>query len=164
MRTLFLAAVLALSPAVVRADDASHRAAAEELMRTLNVDQMMNTYMKIFDESMKKGFRQAGGTEEYQPIFDKYAAQMTALMQEALSWENFKEPMIDLYVESFSEQEIVEIHGFYQTPVGMKAIAEMPRMMQAGAKIGQDLVQGLMPRIQEISEAMVGELREAKER
>ena len=57
-------------------------------------------------QGLRQGFVRAGGTPEHEAIFEKFSSEMEDLLREALSWEVMEKEMVDLYVESFSEDEI----------------------------------------------------------
>lgn len=77
-----------------------------------------------------------------------------AWIREDIVWEEMVPPMIDLYVEEFTEDELNQILAFYQTPVGRKMIKKFPTLFASGAKIGQDYAKSkqadLLQRIQPI--------------
>lgn len=52
--------------------------------------------------------------------------------------KSIESSMIQLYADTFSEAEINELIIFYQSPVGRKFLAESPRLMKIGAKLGME--------------------------
>jgi hypothetical protein len=46
--------------------------------------------------------------------------------------------MAKLYATHFTEAELKEILAFYKTPVGMKLLAEQPKVGEEGLKFAQD--------------------------
>ena len=74
MRFLIVLAALSSAP-VLLADEASHRQAASDLMKTLKVDRMMDSYIGVMTQGLRQGFVRAGGTPEHEAIFEKFSSE-----------------------------------------------------------------------------------------
>jgi hypothetical protein len=57
------------------------------------------------------------------------------------------EKIIAVYAKHFTQDEVRSLVEFYKTPLGQKAIKEMPTLAQEGAAIGQGWANANMPRI-----------------
>ena len=53
--------------------------------------------------------------------------------------------MVPLYAKYFTRDEIAGMLAFYDTPLGRKAIATMPLLLQDGTKVGQQWAAELVP-------------------
>lgn len=124
---LVLIAALAL-PAV--ADEASHRAAALELIDVFGVEANLEQVRAGMIAGMLK---QAPETEAYRPTLE-------AFFDEHLSWDKVESRYVDIYVETFSEKELREVVAFYRTETGRSVVEKLPGVMQRGAAISQHIV------------------------
>jgi hypothetical protein len=120
------------------ADEASHKAAAEEMLDINKVPEVMEksflTVMEPNFQAMKAGGMPEEGVKEMRDAVTKWYG-------ETLKWDVMKPKFVELYVQEFTEAELKEIVAFYKTPVGQKALDKMPDLMQKGSVIGQDLAQ-----------------------
>jgi len=127
---IFCAMVLA-GVSFVQADEASHRAAAEEMLKEANTDKTMRAAIDTMLDAQLKANR------ALVPVKDV----MKKFLIKHLSYEAVKDELIDLQVKEFTEEELKEIAAFYRSPTGKKFIEKQPLMMQKGAEIGMRRVQ-----------------------
>ena len=133
-----LAALALLCPTFLRADDASHHAAAETLLGLMDMPRVMSQSVdSMLDAQVKQN-----------PAIAPYQAQMKAFFAKYMSWDSMKTDMVKLYEDEFSEAELKELITFYQTPVGKKTIQKMPLLLAKGAELGQKRVQEHLPELQ----------------
>lgn len=142
---LFVAVAL-LAPMTARADEASHRRAAETLLGLMDMESLIT---QSLDQMVQIQAQQ-------NPAIAPYQAEMKAFLSKYMSWASMKEDMAKLYMGEFSEAELNELVKFYQTPVGKKTIQRMPALMQKGAEIGQKRVQEHLPELQAAIQAKSG--------
>ena len=159
---LFSAFLLLFSP-LAAADEASHRAAAEELLLLMHVDQMVKPVFEQIERMMEQQFDQSDAPEESRPILKKYTSKMMKILEEALGWEKMKDDYVDMYVRTYTENEIRAIADFYRTPAGQAFIEKMPKLMQESMALSQRTMQGYMHKIEELSAEMAKEIAESKE-
>ncbi|MEO5722623.1 MAG: DUF2059 domain-containing protein [Chthoniobacterales bacterium] len=138
----FLLSLLALSlltlPPAARADEASHRKAAESLLGLVGMEALLN---KSVDQMLQMQVSQ-------NPAIAPYQAEMKTFLNKYMSWPSMKDDMIKAYTASFTEPELKELAAFYQTPVGTKTIETMPALMAKGAEMAQKRVQEHLPELQ----------------
>jgi hypothetical protein len=112
--------------APVRADDKSHKAAAEELLKESKADVQ---FEKAIDEILNLQIKANPHLAQIRPamkeFFDKY-----------MSWTAMKDDVIKIYAEEFTEAELKEIATFYKTPTGKKMIEKMPFLLKKGMELG----------------------------
>lgn len=135
---LLLVALLFITPAPVRADEASHRKSVETLLGLMNMESLLN---QSIDQMMQIQVQQ-------NPQIAPHQKEMKAFLSKYMSWETLKEDMVKLYMAEFTEAELKELIAFYQTPVGIKTIERMPTLMAKGAQLGQKRVQEHLPELQ----------------
>ena len=135
---LLLAALVLFHPTVVRADTASHRAAAEALLNLMDMDKMMS---QSVDQMLQIQIKQ-------NPALAQYEKQMRDFLTKYLSWASMKDDMLNIYTTEFSEDELKQLTAFYQTPLGKKTVQKMPALMQKGAEMSQKRLQEHLPELQ----------------
>jgi hypothetical protein len=140
-------AVLLVPVAQLRADAVSHRAAAETLLESLD---MQNTLNNVVDQMLLQQQKQNPGIKQFEP-------QMREFFAKYMSWESMKEDVIQSYMEVFTEGELKELTAFYMTPVGKKAIQKLPELMAKGAVRGQQRVEEHLPELQAAIEKAAAE-------
>ncbi len=136
--SIFFGAIALFQPATIRADEASHRKAAESLLSMMEMDSMLN---QSVDQMLAMQVQQ-------NPALAPYQAQMKAFLNKYMSWASLKDDMVKLYVAEFTESELNELNKFYQTPLGKKTVQKMPALTAKGAEIGQKRVQEHLPELQ----------------
>jgi hypothetical protein len=133
-----LAAFVVVQPTALRADPASHRAAAESLLNLMDMEKMMTASV---DQMLQMQVKQNPSLAQFEP-------QMRAFLNKYLSWASMKDDMLNIYVSEFSEDELKQLTAFYQTPLGKKTVEKMPALMQRGAEISQKRLQEHLPELQ----------------
>lgn len=136
--TLIVIAALMLPLSNLSADEVSHKAAAEGLLNSMNMEKLLT---ESVDQMLVVQIQQNPQLAEVQP-------QMRDFLIKHMSWASLKDDMISIYTAEFTEDELKELTAFYQTPVGKKAIEKMPAMMAKGAELGQKRVQDNLPELQ----------------
>lgn len=153
MRTPFLAAtIVCLTAAVpnVRADAASHRQAAEELLKAMDIEKQMEASI---DQALALQIRA-------QPVLQPYKDVMRKFFTKHISYAALKDDLIQIYVEEFSEAELQQIAAFYKTAAGKKMVAKGPALIAKSMKLGMERV----AKNQEELRKMIEEEKKAKEK
>ena len=121
----------------VNADQKSHEAAANTLLDSMDIDVLLtksidvvlqlelqnNPAMKPYENTMKEFFGIYMGPRSLRPDY------------------------VRMYVETFTEKELIEINDFYSTPTGKKTLDTAPDLFAKGAALGQ---QRVMENIEEL--------------
>jgi uncharacterized protein len=122
--------VAGASPAA-RADEKSHRAAAEDMLEAANVEQAMQA---AIDQTLAVQIKANPQLEPVKGVMKKFFAKH-------LSYSALKDDLIKIHMEQFTEPELKEIAAFYRTPTGKKAVEKLPILMQKGSELGMRRVQ-----------------------
>jgi len=138
---IFLATLgMLVKPA--HADDTAARALASKLIDMTRGKESIregfdNVINGVIANMQAHGLPEAG-VDEIKAAVDKwYTAE--------INFDDIRPKMVDAYVKDFSADELKQILDFYQTPVGQKAIKEMPDVMRQGAVIAQDYTKAKIP-------------------
>lgn len=141
IRNLLSAGVLSLGMMFVastRADEASHRGAVEKLFAAMNIAESH----KATIDKMLEAQTQAN------PAMGAMRSVIEPFLNKHMGWESLKEDMIKLYSGAFTEEELGEMAKFYQTPVGKKALREMPALAAKAMVTAQQKMQPHMPELE----------------
>ena len=153
-RFLLLACTLAVSLSVHAAP-----ASRESIETLLTVTEMKKTYESSFvamKASMDKAFANMPQTQQMTPEqrqrFDASQERVFALMRDELSWDKLKPDFEQLYLDTFSQEEIDGMLAFYRTPAGRAVIEKMPQLLGRSMQVTQVRMQKLMPQIMQITQ------------
>jgi hypothetical protein len=122
----------------VRASEQTHKQAAESLLALMDMDKLMS---ESIDQMLEMQVKQ-------NPAIGQFKEEMKKFLSKYMSWAAMKEDMVKIYASEFTEQELKELLAFYQTPLGRKTVAKMPKLMAKGAELGQQRVQEHLPELQ----------------
>ncbi len=153
------AVVLIGAAACARADEASHRAAAEKLLQATGVADQVKLAYSSLRTSMLENFEKSGAPAEARPIFEKYVDDVMELLSGALSWENTKDDYVTVFAAAFSEDEINQLLEFYATPLGQKTLKLLPDLYKKGAEIGQERYRKVKPQLDELTRKMMADVQ-----
>lgn len=132
-RVSILVLVAALVPAcgVARADDKSHKAAAEQLLKVTDTEKALEQSIDLTLEQQLKANPQLAPAKE----------AMRAFFKKHLGFAALKDDLVKIYTDEFTEDELKKATEFYSTPAGKKMAAKMPLLMQKGGELGMKRVQ-----------------------
>jgi hypothetical protein len=125
----------------------THQAAAEELLRLLQLDTMTD---QMIDTMLKAQVQQ-------NPDLVKFQDVMRAFLTKYISYNALKPDLVKMYVDAFTEKELREITTFYRTKTGQKCIDVMPTLIQKGAALGGQRVSEHMDELKAAIESSVKE-------
>lgn len=151
---LALLVVLALSlPVAARADEASHRAKAQEMMTLLRTERMINQISDNITKQVTDAAASVAGTNpspETKAKAADFVKQSTQLITEQLSWESMRAGFTDVYVKNFTEEEMDAIDAFYKTPAGTALLDKMPTVNSQATQFGNTRMTALQPQMKKL--------------
>jgi hypothetical protein len=115
--SILIGAIALFQPAITRADEASHRKAAESLLSLMNMDAVMS---QSIDQMLQMQIKQ-------NPAIAPHEQEMKSFLKKYMSWAGLKDDMVKIYVDEFTESELDELNKFYQTPLGKRPCRECRR-------------------------------------
>jgi hypothetical protein len=156
--SILVAFSLFLCPAA-NADEISHRAAAEELLLLMKTDQMVKPLFEQMNSMMEQQFKIMGVPEKERPKLKKYTDKFLKVLEDQLSWEKIKKDYIEIYTETFAEDELRAISAFYKTPAGQTFIQKMPLLIKKSSEITQKIMPEITKKMQQITVEMAEEIK-----
>ena len=159
--------LIAIAAAIFIAFDASAGPANQESVETLlavtRTETMMDSMSGGMEQMMRQGMQQAAQgktlTAEQQRIFDAVPARFVAVMRAEFGWAKMKPMYVQLYRDTFEQEEIDGLIAFYRSPVGQAFTSKMPLIMQKSMALTQAQMQTFIPKMKA---AMEGAIAEAK--
>jgi hypothetical protein len=140
----------------------SKRASVEELLELSGVEAMVEAQYSQLDQLLVGVGEQLGVKESERESFDKFMIGVVESMKSGMSWERKKEPMIDIYLESYSEEEIQGLLAFYRSDVGQSLMRKSPEVMDKSARLTQEMFNEFMPAFKERIEQFRSELKASR--
>lgn len=124
----------------------------DELFRVTNVESLVMDTRNQLEGNIKAGVQQAKSQAQIPPalvpevnkLIDTTVPKFVQRAQEQLSWANMKPKYVQLYRESFTQQEVADMISFYNTPSGQSVINKMPALMQKIMGMTQQMIIPLM--------------------
>jgi uncharacterized protein len=154
MNRLVLAVALLLSlPFAARADDASHRAKAEELIALLHSDQvatqLINEVLRQTTEITTK--RSAGKmTPETQAALADFQKKVVSVLEPQIGWKAIEPGYVQLYTDTFSEEDLDHMIAFYKSPSGALLLEKLPAINQQISHVLQTKMAALQPQMNQM--------------
>lgn len=70
-------------------------------------------------------------------------------IKEMLAGGSFLDDLVPVYARHFSHKDVRDMIAFYETPLGVKTLEVMPKLMQDSMQVGQQWAVKVIPGIQE---------------
>ncbi len=158
MQKKMLVLYLLLAPAAAFADSESHREATVELMEVMRLDETINQVLVQFEAGFTGMASDMDLTPEQRQMADRQVQETMAVMQEIMNWSTMEPYIVEAYMNVFTEEEIREIIVFYGSPTGQKMLDRTPQLMEESMRVTRQMMQDVMPRIEELQEELRSEL------
>jgi hypothetical protein len=162
LRALFAAMLLTLLSSQVMADAASHAAAARQLLKLVNADQIAGPWFGQVNQMFAQRFIETQAPESKKAVLESYQAKADATLNKVVGWDKLEPEMVKLYTKGFSEAELNELIAFYKSPLGQKVLKQMPALFSESMKMTQSKLEPVVPQINQLLEQMTKELAPKK--
>jgi len=163
-RTLALLAC-AFACLAARAEPASTESVERLLAMTkveATLDVVYGSLEKLMRQSLQQSMQGKVSDAQRQRVLDTVPQRFAALMRTEMSWDKLKPQYVQLYAETFDQQEVDGLIAFYSTPAGRAYIEKMPLVAQKSLAISQGLMQSVMPKMIAVVQQAVDEAKSAK--
>lgn len=129
MRTFVLWCGMLACP-VALADSASTHQAAEELVHTMHLGEQMRAMVPALIDNF-------AATKPQDPKFRQVMQQFFDTWFTAAELEP---RIIEIYADTFTEDELRQYIRFYKTPAGQKLLEKSPELSARGMEVGRQIV------------------------
>lgn len=137
------------------ADEATKTAKIEELLAISSSKKLMDQQLDAMDSMLQALMEKMELSSEGRNAAKEMMTEMSASMRRNLNWEKTKPVFSRIYAETFTEEEIEGMLGFYKTPAGQAMLAKMPMLMtktmQEMGGLVSEFVKDIQKRAEELS-------------
>ena len=165
LRYIILLAYFAMCPAIAAEPPASE-ASVRELLTITQSQKLVDGTMGQVDAMMQRSMKQALAgqtlTADQQKIMDNMRTKMIALFREDMKWETLEPMFIDVYKQSFTQKEVDGMLDFYKSEPGQAVIAKMPLVMQNTMQAMQGRMAVMLPKLQQLQQDAIAELKASR--
>jgi hypothetical protein len=151
-----LALVFALAlclPISARADEASRRAKAEEILTLLHMDRMSLQLMEnIMRQTTAITAQKSGGsmTSATQAALADFQKQLLAVIEPQIGWKTIEPEYVKQYVDTFTDEELDAMLAYYKSPAGTAFLTKMPGIDKQVNLTVQSRVATLQPQLNQM--------------
>lgn len=103
-------------------------------------------------------------TPDQQKIVDDMHTKMIALLKENTKWEAMEPVFIDIYMQSFTQNEVNGMIDFYKTEPGQAFITKMPVARQKAMLVMQKRKAVMVQKLQQLEQDMEAQLKASQAR
>lgn len=165
MKNLSLALLLSLAMApLAHGDDTSKRAKVEELIQVTKLSQIMDQVTNQMTTRMKTVAAQQSANRSFTPAQQKlitdYINQIQSITQGAVSWDKIKPTVVQVYTETYTDQELDGILAFYHSPAGQALITKSPQLMNRTMQLVQTQMSEVQPQMRQANEDFTRKMKE----
>ncbi len=128
-------------------------ASIRELLKLTKAEAMVET---IFNqvEGMQKQLLQQMSADKSLPdgptLAEKVRTRTTAVMRAELSWDVLEPLYLQVYRETFTDEEVEAMLVFYRTPLGQSVLSKLPQVMQRSIAGVQQRMEPIVRKLQEV--------------
>ena len=159
--------LIAIAATIFIALDASagppNQESVEALLAVTKTEAIMDSMYGSIEQMMRQGVQQSvqGKTlsSEQQRILDAVPARFVAVMREEFNWAKMKPMYVQLYRDTFEQEEIDGLVAFYRSPTGQAFVNKMPLVMQKAMAMAQSQMQTLIPKMKTAIESAIAEAK-----
>ena len=134
----------------------------EDLLATTKVENLLNVMYANMESAMRQGMAESLKGKKLdakqQQLVENMPAKMAQVMREEMSWSSLKPVYVQIYKDSFTQEEVDGLLAFYKSPAGQAMINKMPVVMQKSMVVVQ---QRMGPLMQKMEAAMKQSMEEA---
>jgi hypothetical protein len=135
-----IAAATLTASITVFADTASHRQQVDILFR---LTQMQKKIEESVESVLQLQMRQ-------NPKLALHEAELRRFFNRHMGWTALREEISVMYMNTFTEEELVKINDFYITPAGQKVIEELPNLVSQRNALAMQRLQQNIGELQKI--------------
>lgn len=117
----FLVLLFFLSFSIIAGDNRT-RGLSVQLYHILEVQSSIDHHSKMLKDKIYQEYSRDKFPEGSEPLIKEYINEINGLFHRTFSSPKFKEDVLALYVDIFSEEELAKLIEFYSTPIGQKIV------------------------------------------
>lgn len=138
----------------------------DKLIEVMQVQKMVDQVLTQMDSAMQAGMTQGlqGRTlnAAQKAKMSEYQAKLSAMIRGELTLAKTKDIYVQVYRETFTQDEINAIIAFYGSPGGKAMVEKLPVAMQKAGGLMQARMAPISQKVQAMMEQLQKELEKAK--
>ena len=163
MKKLIAIAGICLVSVAAFAETKPSDASLNELLTITDSQKLVDGMWPQVEGMMNNAAKQALGNttlnSEQQKVMQDSNAKIAAVFKEEFGYEKLKPMMINIYKESFSQEEVDGMLEFYKSKVGQAVTKKMPLVMQSSMANVQAQMSTVIPKIQKIQQDAIEQVK-----
>jgi hypothetical protein len=142
----------------------------EQLLRVMQVDKLLDQMVTQMDSGMRsgmeKGLQQSLNgktpTPAQQAQISEFEKKLSAVMKDELSYPKMKDVYLQVYRETFTQDEVNGIMAFYSSPAGQAMVQKTPVAMQKASALMQGRIGPMTQKLQAMMEQFQKDVEKTK--
>lgn len=155
MRVFTLIALLASLSLSVQAAPAS-QASIEALFKVTQVEAMLEPGYANMDrmlrEFINRKLRDKSLSAEARRALEALPTKFPTIIRDEIGWQKIKPLYVQLYQETFEQEEVDGILAFYASPAGQAMANKLPVLTQKALTMSASLSKSLVPKMKAVIE------------
>jgi hypothetical protein len=168
-KIVYLTLLCGLGLASLRAAPPSDQS-IEQLLRVMQVDKLLDQMVAQMDSAMRTGTEKAlqqslkgtTPTLAQQAQINDFQNKLSALVKDELSYPKMKDIYLQVYRETFTQDEVNGIMAFYSSPAGQAMVQKTPVAMQKSSALMQGRIGPMTQKLQTMMEQFQKEMEKTK--
>ena len=138
----------------------------DRLLADAKVEQLLDTMLANVDQVMRRSMETSMQGHQLSPeqrqAVDGAAAKFIQVMREEMTWDKLRPLYVQIYQESFTQEEIDGLIAFYESPAGVAFVEKMPVVMQKSMSIMQSRMAAMMEKMKAAMKEAIAEPKAAQ--
>lgn len=159
---VFLLLGVLVVPTLAHADEAAKRELAAKLLELHHAKEIAQSSADQLNQMLLVQLGAADYANSDRAGFDALRQKTAKLLDQEFDWKQIEKEYVDLYVKTFSEDELRQIVAFSSSPAGQKLQQVNAQLVESSREIGKRHTAAVVPEIQKLVKAFVAEHKEGQ--
>lgn len=124
-------------------------------------DDVIAQYKFFINNITQKALKGKSPNQKQKIVIANMNEKIMAIVHNEMAWNKLEPLYIRLYKETFTEEEVVGMLSFYETPAGKALLSKMPALLQNAMTECRNMMSASLPRIAKIEEEFVKTMEDA---
>ena len=102
---------------------------------------------EMIDSTIKPMMQRQNLSPKQKSLIDSFIVKYKGIVKEELSWQKMMPSYIQIYRDTFTEQEINELIAFYESPTGKMFLTKIPVIMNKTSDLMREKIISIMTRM-----------------
>lgn len=138
----------------------------EQMMGVMHVQAMIDQMFGQMDSAMRNGIQQSlqgkEPTAAQKTKIADFQTRLTGMMKDELSYAKMKDIYLQVYRETFTQDEVNSIIAFYSSPAGKAMVEKIPLAMQKAGTLMQARIGPMTQKLQAMMEQFQKDMEKTK--